>query len=587
MVGLCCLTVYLSLAAPGFFWLDSSELSAAAWELGIAHPPGHPLPGLLGKLLALLPVGTIYFRVTLASALAAAAAAALTVQLSLQVLGRLGAAAARPAWAAPAAATVAGLVVGLSYAVAFQAVRAEVYALNLCLLLAGACLLLRWDETGDRRPLLLSGLVCGLALCNHHFLVVLALPAVLLFVLLRRREQGWHRNVVGLVLAGLLGLSVLAYLPLRSARDPQVNWGSPHTAERFAWVVSAKAFQKALNKAQKETVEHRAMGAVFAVAGGLGPVAAVVALGGLYFLWRRRQTRRPALLLSGMAAFNLLSPLTVGFDPLNPDAHGYLSVAVAFLAPGIAVLVTLMACAAARLGRAAPALVMLLACTLPAMQAASSLPRSDLRRFWQAEETTRAMMDLPPRAIIFSAYFESLFNLWALRVVADHRPDLDLMHRHFLPMPGYLPWLERNLPELGAMAPRWLERKHLLAADMDRLAAARPLSVEYDQRLLPEVAARLEPDGLLTRYLPPGGSLKDAAARHRHKIAAWHRALGPVTELESVRAVTYHHYLLTHHACHRGRRALAGYHHGLALQLAPQSRDLAQLASQCGLGAGR
>ncbi len=66
IVGLFCLTIYMVLAGPTFYWLDSSEFSAAAWGLGIAHPPGHPLPSLLGRLLCLLPLGTIYFRVVLA-----------------------------------------------------------------------------------------------------------------------------------------------------------------------------------------------------------------------------------------------------------------------------------------------------------------------------------------------------------------------------------------------------------------------------------------------------------------------------------------------------------------------------------------
>ena len=34
--------------APDVYWLDSSELAAAAWQLGVAHPPGHGLAALLG-----------------------------------------------------------------------------------------------------------------------------------------------------------------------------------------------------------------------------------------------------------------------------------------------------------------------------------------------------------------------------------------------------------------------------------------------------------------------------------------------------------------------------------------------------------
>ena len=584
LVGLLCLTVYLSLAGPTFYWLDSSELSAAAWELGIPHPPGHPLPSLLGRLLCLLPLGTLAFRITLASALAAAAAAALTVILSMQVLRRLGESTATPAWLRPAAATIAGLTVGFSYALGFQAVRAEVYALNLCLLLAGACLLLRWDETGDRRPLLLAGLVGGLALCNHHFLVVLALPGMLLFITVARgRKPGWTRAATGLCLCGLLGLSTLAYLPLRSARGTEVDWGSPHTAERFYWVVSAQAFQKAVNKAAKETVEHRAMGAVFAVVGGLGPLAAAAGLGGLYLLWRHRRSRRAALLLTGVASFNLLSPLTVGFDPLNPDAHGYLAVAVAFLAPALAAFIALVGSGLAARWRRAPALVILVAAVFPAYQAAANLERCDLRRHWQAEETARAQLDLPPKTLALSAYFGSVFNYWAMRVLHDHRPDVEMFHRHFLPMPGRMERLKRRLPDVGAVAPAWLKAQHLLPAGLDTLAARRPVAVEYDLNLLPRVVRGLRPDGLFLSWGSGHGSPAADNAIHQQKVSRWRAALGPVSERESVRAVMYTHYLLAHHACATGNRPLARQHYALARSLGPASLDLKRLARSCGL----
>src|SRR5262249_38068520 len=80
--------VYVAGLAPDVYWLDSSELAAAAFALGIAHPPGHPLPSLLGRACTLLPFGSIALRVGLASALAGAAAAAQTARLGALVARR-------------------------------------------------------------------------------------------------------------------------------------------------------------------------------------------------------------------------------------------------------------------------------------------------------------------------------------------------------------------------------------------------------------------------------------------------------------------------------------------------------------------
>ena len=593
LLGLAVLLAYIFTAGPTFYWLDSSELTAAAWGLGVAHPPGHPLASLLSRLVCLLPVGSIAFRVTLASALQAAGATALTAVLSSQLLSRLGRANPQhrpPRWVAPLASSAAALCVGLSYALWFQAVRAEVYSLNLLLLLAGACLVLRWDATADRRPLLAAAMVCGLGLCNHHFLVLLAIPAVLLFLLLRklRRGAGGGRLVVGLVLAGALGLSALAYLPLRAAQNPQVNWGSPSTAERFWWVVTAKAFHKAVDKAAKETVAHRTGGAVFAVVGGLGPLGAAMSLGGLYFLWRRRSTWRVALLLCGLAGMNLLSPLTVGFDPLNADAHGYLAVAVAFLAPGLAVFIAVLANAAARAGRQrawlrtmGPAAMGLLGCAAVLYQGVTSLPRCDLRQHWAAEETARAVTRQPARALLISSYFETVFNVWALRAVADQRPDLALVHRGFLGMPGYVEDLGRHWPALLSAAQTWRRAAHLTVPELDRVARTRPVAVEYDTSVHQPVVRGLGPAGLLLAYR--GRADARAKARHRRSVLRWQHAVGPAADLETRRTMTWTHYQLTWYSCQRGLRALARYHYQYAHKLAPRSRQLKELARGCGL----
>ncbi len=80
---------YAAAAAAGPYWLDSSELAAQAFELGVAHPPGHPLFGMIGKAVALLPLGPVALRVSLASALCAAFAAGLLFLITLDLATRL------------------------------------------------------------------------------------------------------------------------------------------------------------------------------------------------------------------------------------------------------------------------------------------------------------------------------------------------------------------------------------------------------------------------------------------------------------------------------------------------------------------
>ena len=80
-VGLIGLCLYLATLAPGLTWAhdssDGGELAAAAYTLGIAHPPGYPTYVLLAHLFTRLPVGEVATRTNLFSAVSAAAASAL------------------------------------------------------------------------------------------------------------------------------------------------------------------------------------------------------------------------------------------------------------------------------------------------------------------------------------------------------------------------------------------------------------------------------------------------------------------------------------------------------------------------------
>src|SRR5207302_405863 len=64
-------------------------------------------------------------------------------------------------------------------------------------------------------------------------------------------DGGRRNRAVALSIgAGAVGLLLYAYLPLRAAHHPLVNWGSPTSLGRIFWVVSAKAFQKSVKEPQ-------------------------------------------------------------------------------------------------------------------------------------------------------------------------------------------------------------------------------------------------------------------------------------------------------------------------------------------------
>jgi hypothetical protein len=148
------LAVYAPTVARDLSWAgaatDGGELITASFTLGVPHPPGYPTYVVLGKLVSLLPLGTVAFRYNLFSAVCAALAAGLLfAAIRAHWDGRV-----RPVTAIAAALAFAWLPLVWS-----QAVVAEVYALNLlfvaAFLLTGVAagllplLLLPWLARGD------------------------------------------------------------------------------------------------------------------------------------------------------------------------------------------------------------------------------------------------------------------------------------------------------------------------------------------------------------------------------------------------------------------------------------------------------
>ena len=503
--------------SPSAYWLDSAELGAAAHELGIPHPPGHPLYALTAKVFDLLPLGSIPWRMNLASAVALALAAALLAGLFARVAERV------VRWESSAREPLAaGVAVAacLSYSAAFQGVRAEVYALHLALMVGVLALLVRFGEPADdsarREPRLvwLAALVAGLGFANHHFLMLLgALPLAL--YALWRAGRGVRVRLLGGALAALfLGLSTYVYLPLRAARAPVSSWGDPVVAERFGWVVSAAAFQKSLRPKTESTLGDNALTLVGIAMEALTPLGPPLGLAGLALLLRRRRALGLGLLAATL--LTLASQVTMPADPYNPDVHGYLLFAIMLLAGGIYWLVAQLAAAASEQTAGSVALLGgALAVALPVLQVGRTVERWSLSGFHAAEEVTRPLLrDLPQRSVAFTSYFQTVFLAWHARIVLGERPDVALVHRHFLRYPGYAAREGERYPELRSLLGAYAQRSKFPPAAFARLAQERPVAVEWDLDLQPELMSRYAPRGWLGGVddLEELGRAQDSAA---------------------------------------------------------------------------
>ncbi len=407
------------------FW-DTAEFQAIGPLLGIAHPTGYPTYTLLAWLasVVLQPFGNEAVRANLLSALLVASGCGivgltvtwLTRRLVLGVAAGLGLALCAEAWAI--------------------ALHADPHALHLFLVAAILALLVGWRErVRAARPadrwLIAAAVVFALSLGNHGLTILLA-PGIGLFVLaVEPRILRRPKTIAACIAAlALTTVAVYAYLPIRSAMDPPLDYANPETWDGFRYLVFAEQFRGTFRALPgiAETVrlivdESWTQLGLLAV---LAPVGALVAA-----------LRRPAiaLLLGLWFAVNWLFAL--GY--VNADIGRY------YLVPlmSIAVLGGMGAGAlvdatrdhirrarttgrrALRVGLAAlVALVLIAPMAVAVPGRVRDLDESDdvTARAWLADMAA----SLPPNAVVVSWWSYST-PLWYAQYVEGWRPDVTVI----------------------------------------------------------------------------------------------------------------------------------------------------------------
>ncbi|XP_069589052.1 protein O-mannosyl-transferase TMEM260 isoform X1 [Ranitomeya imitator] len=161
----CVFAVYIKTLHPSLPGGDSGELITAAYELGVAHPPGYPLFTLLARLaMVLLPIGSIAYRVNLLCCLFGAVAASLLFITTVRLSG-----------SRTAGILAAGLY-SFSRLTWQWSIAAEVFSLNnlfVAMLMALTVEFHKAKTDSERSKVSVYGaFCCGLSLCNQHTIVL-------------------------------------------------------------------------------------------------------------------------------------------------------------------------------------------------------------------------------------------------------------------------------------------------------------------------------------------------------------------------------------------------------------------------------
>lgn len=497
VLGVATFVVWSWLAAPAAWLLDSGEFVATTWSMGISHPPGHPSYLLTSRLFVAPPFGGIPWRVHLASAAASSVAVAMlpiaAARLGL-IRDRLGL----------AATLVAALTAATSFAFTFQAVRAEVYALNVAATaVALTCIATPTPRRGDLRRVAVGAVALGIGLANHHYLTVFAFPAVLVAVLQNATELRTRARAVAIgVSAG--AMTQLAWLALvaTSLAGAWPGWPWATDGASLWWLVSAQAFQGTASNVVGMDPIAGVQNVVTSLLDLLTPMGLLAAALGLAFSVVRAP--RAAAVLVPLVGFNLITQALFDFDPLNPDVSGYFMVAV--WGSALLMVVPITHVLHDRPGRVALATVAIgiLACRIWIPPLSSSAIASNHES--DAWRDAR-LVGVGPDGIWVSGHFETGFDLWVGFAVEDRRPDITHVHRSWRTWPGYDAMLVARHPEIARLLDPHADRGGLDLAELRTVAdEGRDVRLEPDILMTPDEARASTPAGLSRRVLPTGAA---------------------------------------------------------------------------------
>ncbi|PYL15428.1 MAG: hypothetical protein DMF46_06100 [Verrucomicrobia bacterium] len=439
--------LYFFTAARDIVVGDTPELITAAVTLGVPHPPGYPLFTMLGHLFSLLPFGPVPFRVNLL----AVTCDALTVAVIFFTALRLSR--SRPA------AAIAALTLAVIPAFWTWSLVAEVFPLNNLLASVLIYLLVTWHQEPHRPGVLIGAFfVAGLALTNHHTIVLLA-PAFCFVFWQHRAVLRTHPQLFAICIAAFcIGLLPYAYVPWASAHHPACNWGNVSSLRDLIALIARKSYGSRRLVGTASYMGGSPFARIIALCTFFGPVAGTLILLGAVQAYRRQRW----YFWFSLIAFLCVGPLFAWITNLNiataPSAlfvlQRFFLLPQVVVAPLIAFGVLLIAEVIASSAPALPtrplplvagALLIVLVVSVVTNYRRIDQSRNRIARSFGED----VLATVEPHAILLTTGDGVAIPLMYLSIAERKRPDVALIFLPLLPADWYLRQLRERYPDLA------------------------------------------------------------------------------------------------------------------------------------------
>jgi hypothetical protein len=227
---------YLWKVFPDIYWVDSGEFAFHSMFLGIPHPTGYPTYIQLLKLFSLSPLGSPYYLINFASAFFGFISLILLYKIVFHLTRK----------EFPSFFTV--IIFGLSPSFMSKVDTAEVYTLQILILLSIVYLLLSWLSDQDHRRIILISFLLGLGLTNH-MTTVLLIPVLLIILFILNRNVGETlRTIAWSAPFFILGCLPYLFIYLRNDFPGPFNFAKQFnvdfkTIRGWYWLLSGELFR--------------------------------------------------------------------------------------------------------------------------------------------------------------------------------------------------------------------------------------------------------------------------------------------------------------------------------------------------------
>ncbi len=219
-------TLFPTIAA----YRDSGEMSSVAYLLGIAHPPGYPLYVITTHLFTkIIPFGNFAYRVNIFSALVSALSSVLLFYLYNFFVEKIY---GKKSFVILTIGYLISLVFSFSYLQWYLSIVSEMYTFNILFSMLLLILCIKYFFSSSVKTIYILFFIFGLGLTNRIDLV-LFIPILIFVFLYYIKQKNKFKNILILALLFVLGISCYIYMPLRSIKNPFIDWNNPETLSRL------------------------------------------------------------------------------------------------------------------------------------------------------------------------------------------------------------------------------------------------------------------------------------------------------------------------------------------------------------------